>query len=471
MALSSSISKPEQPHVAVFAFPFGSHPISLLSLVRKLACAAPQVQFSFFNTAKSNASLFHSSSSSSSSNIPHNLKPCSVDDGVPVGHVLSGNPLEEVDFFLKSSIANFTNSMNDNNTNMRITCLLSDAFVSSCCADVAEHFGVPWIAAWLPCSPSLSAHLHTHLIRQHTRTNHHHLDFIPGLSEFLISDLPGEILSVSDDDLQSSPFLKTLSQLELVLPKAVSVVVSSYEELNPPALDDDLRSKLGNVLDVGFFTVTLPLPPLPPSDSDPTGCLSWLDAQKPGSVAYISFGTVSMLPQKELVALAEALEDTKVPFLWSLKDHLRKDLPSGFSERTKTQGKFVGWAPQKEVLSHDSVGVFLTHFGTNSVYEGVVCGVPLIGRPFFGDQHMMGRLVQTIWKDGLILEGPNNSGELTKPGVKQSLELILGLANEEHGKKVRQGALALKRRVLQAHLAPTSCAARDFKILVALISK
>lgn len=291
---------------------------------------------------------------------------------------------------------------------------------------------------------------------------HATLDFIPGLSDMRVSDIPGELLA---PNTKSSPFFKTLSELHLVLPRASSIIISTYEELSHPALNHHLQSMFRKVLSVGFFTLSLPLPPLPPSYSDPTGCLSWLDGQKPRSVAYVSFGTVTVLPQDELVALAEALEETKVPFLWSLKDHQRSALPGGFMERTIKRGKMVAWAPQTQVLAHEAVAVFVTHCGTNSVYEGVAAGVPLIGRPFFGDQQMMGRLAESLWKNGLQIEG----GKLTRSGLVKSLELILGQDNEQ-GKKIRDGTKALKQMVLEADHGHNSKAVRDLKVLVNLIS-
>ena len=79
-------------------------------------------------------------------------------------------------------------------------------------------------------------------------------------------------------------------------------------------------------------------------------------------------------------------------------------------------------------------------------------GVPLIGRPFFAGQHVVGRLVESIWKDSLQVEG----GKLmTKSGLVKSLKLILGQKNEQ-GKKIREGAKALEELVLKAYHGPNS---------------
>ncbi|XP_028787330.1 hydroquinone glucosyltransferase-like [Neltuma alba] len=64
-------------------------------------------------------------------------------------------------------------------------------------------------------------------------------------------------------------------------------------------------------------------------------------------------------------------------------------LPKGFLERSKGQGFVVPpWAPQIEVLRHESTGGFLTHCGWNSILEATVYGKPMIVWPPFAEQRM-----------------------------------------------------------------------------------
>ncbi|KAF5731833.1 anthocyanidin 3-O-glucosyltransferase 7 [Tripterygium wilfordii] len=445
------------PHVAAFAFPYGSHPRTFLSLALQLANAAPQVHFSFFNTAKSNETLF---SSSKSSQLPNNFRAYSVNDGVPAGHVLSGHPLEAVEFFLKAGPESFKKGIDIAvaETGTNITCILMDGFVVFA-GEIAEDLGIPWIPLWVPISFSLSAHFYTDLIRKlYTNdgvvTESQNLGQIRGLSFFKTGDLPGEIIS---PDLDKSIFAKTLSELDQMLPRATAIVINFFEELNPEALNEDHRSKFKKVFNVGFLTIPLPL-----SESDSTGCLSWLNRGKSKSVVYVSFGTVVAAPQTELVAMAEALEESGVPFLWSLRDNLKEALPTGFVGRTSNFGKIVPWTPQAQVLAHESVGVFVTHAGCNSVLESIACGVPMICRPFFGDQPMTGRMVQDLWGIGVTVEG----GVITKNGLMKNLKLVL---NDEQGKKMREKVEVLKQRVTDAG-GPNGSAARDFQNLLELVS-
>ena len=447
----------ENKHVAVFVFPFGSHPVPLFNLVLKLAHAAPNLSFSFIGTETSNKPLL------SKPHTPHNIKFYRVSDGVPEGHVPDGHPVERVNLFLQGGPQNLQKGIDlaVEGTKKRVTCIIADAFVTPTLI-VAQNLNVPWVPVWPPLSCSLSAHFHTDLIRQQCANNsapHRALDFLLGLSKMRVEDLPEDVINGGEEE---TLFSKTLASLGRVLPQAKAVVINFFEELDPPLFVEDMRSKLQSMLYVGFLTLSLPLPPLPPSETDTSGCLSWLDKQEARSVAYVSFGTVVTPPPHELVAVAEALEASGFPFLWSLRDHVKGLLPEGFLERTSTKGKVVPWAPQTQVLGHGSVGVFVTHCGCNSVFESISNGVPMICRPFFGDHGMTGRMVEDIWEIGVRIEG----GVFSKDGLIKSLNLVLV---EEEGKKMREKAQKVKRTVMDA-AGPEGRAAQDFKTLVEVVS-
>ena len=53
--------------------------------------------------------------------------------------------------------------------------------------------------------------------------------------------------------------------------------------------------------------------------------------------------------------------------------------------------------------------------------ESVYGGVPMICRPFFGDQGVAGRLIEDVWEIGVVMEGK----VFTKNGLLKSLNLIL----------------------------------------------
>ncbi|KAF5458999.1 hypothetical protein F2P56_022991 [Juglans regia] len=479
-----SQSSGKNPHVAVLAFPLGSHPWSLLSLASRLASAAPDVRFSFLNTAKSNQKL----SATSGAHLPHNLKLYDVADGVPEGHVPK-NPPEELELFLEAAPERFRKGMDmavAEAGQQKITCIINDAFLVFG-YDMAADMHAKWVPLFVAAPYDLSAHFYSALIHETYAKacggSEAHgnggavgdlnpidktLDAIPGLSVMRFGDLPPDILQeiLPGNHPNPSPiFASALRRITEVLPRANAVVMNSFQELNSAILTDDHKSKFQDILYVGFLTITIPTPPLPPSHSDATGCLPWLDEQKPTSVAYISFGTVAVLPPHEFAALAEALEASCVPFLWSLREDLKAFLPNGFLERTRKQGKIVPWAPQTHVLSHKAVGVYVTHCGYNSVFESIVGEVPMICRPVLGDGMMNARMVEDVWETGVRVEG----GVFTKNGMVKSLELVLG-HDDQHRRRMMKKIRDLKEVVVKA-AGPDGIASKDFKTLLDLISQ
>jgi hypothetical protein len=63
-------------------------------------------------------------------------------------------------------------------------------------------------------------------------------------------------------------------------------------------------------------------------------------------------------------------------------------------------GLVMPWCDQLRVLSHSSIGGFLTHRGWNSTQEGVFCGVPFLTFPIVMDQPQNSRLIAEDWRIG-----------------------------------------------------------------------
>ncbi|KAL3838663.1 hypothetical protein ACJIZ3_023254 [Penstemon smallii] len=170
---------------------------------------------------------------------------------------------------------------------------------------------------------------------------------------------------------------------------------------------------------------------------------NWLDGQNKDSIVYVALGSEVTPSQDQLTELALGLELSGVAFFWVIrKVHGSSEsdsvkLPSGFEERVKGRGiVWSKWAPQLKILSHDSVGGFLTHCGWSSIVEGVMFGQPLITLPFLVDQGLNSRMIVDKM---LGIEVPRNEqdGAYNRNSVSDSVKLIM---LEEDGKIFREKA-------------------------------
>ncbi|KAK8595794.1 hypothetical protein V6N13_000484 [Hibiscus sabdariffa] len=398
-------------HIAVLAFPFGTHAAPLLNLVLQLSHACPDTVFSFLSTEKSNSSMF-----------PMKLdkvKPFNVWDGLPEGYSFR------------------------------------DAFYAFG-ADLADDLNVPWVAFWTAGPRALFVHADTDFIRHHVGIDGPQdmpLDFLPDFSGIRVADLPSGITSGDFD----APVPALLHKMGQALPRATAIAANSYEDLDNTVVNM-LKLRFNMYLNIGPFNLVSSS-----TVDDSHGCLDWLSKQEPASVVYISFGSVITPPPHELQALSEALEEIECPFLWSFRGDPEKQLPQGFLERTRPKGKIVPWAPQQKILEHSSVGAFVSHGGWNSVLESIVGGVPMVFRPFFGDQGLNTRTVEGVWGFGLGLEG----GTLTKEGAMKALKLTLC---SEQGKKMRDRIGQQKELAYNAVKPNGGSSVENFKTLLKVVS-
>ncbi|KAL1535967.1 hydroquinone glucosyltransferase [Salvia divinorum] len=238
---------------------------------------------------------------------------------------------------------------------------------------------------------------------------------------------------------------------------ADGIVLNSFKELEPGPIEYLLREEQGK-------PPVYPIGPLikmgskPENDAPSPPCYKWLDDQPSGSVLYVSFGSGGTLSHDQIIELASGLEISEQRFLWVLRlpnnaisnatyfnvsnsgDPLAY-LPEGFLERTKGRGLVVPfWAPQAQILAHESTGAFLTHCGWNSILESVTNGVPMIAWPLYAEQKMNAVIVQEDAKVALRAR----PGENDIVDRVQITNLVKGLMEGEEGKGMRSRMRDLK---------------------------
>ncbi|KAF0909171.1 hypothetical protein E2562_032220 [Oryza meyeriana var. granulata] len=438
-------------HVAVVAYPFTSHVPKLLAVARALATAAPSATFSFLSTADSLARLPAIAAVVPGNNIRFVEMPSSDDDG-------QGTPaLRRMELFMEAAEAGglrrALEAAGDAAGGVRVSCVVGDAFMS-----MAADAGVPWVAVWTGGPSTLLAHLVGDALREdiadhRARGDDPLLSSFPGLGSYRVGDLP---FGGAGDSSEMGRFMNLLlGRVGQRLPRAATAVaVNAFPGLLAPDVSTALADALPNCLPIGPYHLlpgSTAAAGAPADDDDPHGCLAWLANRPANSVAYVSFGTVAAPPPDELRELATGLEASGAPFLWSLREDLWPLLPPGFLDRSKANdsgGLVVPWTPQAAVLRHPAVGAFVTHSGWGSVVEGMSGGVPMVCRPFFGDQHMNARDVTRLWCFGTAF-GLDGGKPLTSGGVAEAVASLIA-GEEEEARMMRTRARQLQARMVKA---------------------
>ncbi|KAL1195927.1 UDP-glycosyltransferase 72D1 [Cardamine amara subsp. amara] len=202
-------------------------------------------------------------------------------------------------------------------------------------------------------------------------------------------------------------------QTGLEIPMSDGILVNTWEELQGNTLAALREDKdLNRVMKIPVY----PIGPIIRTSGpivktklteNPNGIFEWLDKQRERSVVYVCLGSGGKLSFEQTMELAWGLELSGQSFLWVLRrpvsylgvssrddDHVSNGLPKGFLDRTRGVGLVVTqWAPQVEILSHGSIGGFLSHCGWSSVLESLTEGVPIIAWPLYAEQWMNATLL------------------------------------------------------------------------------
>ncbi|CAO2169853.1 unnamed protein product [Urochloa humidicola] len=185
--------------------------------------------------------------------------------------------------------------------------------------------------------------------------------------------------------------------------------------------------------------------------------VSWLDARSAGSVLYVCFGSIVRLFASKVAELAAGLEASHRPFIWVVRERTTTTcLDVEFETRVKDRGLVIrGWAPQMTILSHHSVGGFVTHCGWNSMLEGISHGVPLLTWPQFGDQFLNEALAVDVLGVG-VRAGVKVPVTHVKPGEevqvrRDDVERLVAELMDDGPRRTRAKKVADKARAAMSH--------------------
>eukprot|EP00252_Welwitschia_mirabilis_P017766 TRINITY_DN3942_c0_g1_i3.p1 TRINITY_DN3942_c0_g1~~TRINITY_DN3942_c0_g1_i3.p1 ORF type:complete len:465 (-),score=3.01 TRINITY_DN3942_c0_g1_i3:130-1524(-) len=270
---------------------------------------------------------------------------------------------------------------------------------------------------------------------------------IPSLESLRVRDLPTVMKSTDASEILWQFNLRGLDSTE----GAVIALLNTWDDLDAPVLSELNSNGSGRVTAIGPLLLMTPQSPLKSSLwTEESSCLQWLDTQKPGSVLFVSFGSITVLTQDELLEFAWGLEASNHPFLWVIRPDLLEGssaiFPKEFVEKTRGRAHFASWVDQKRVLDHESVGGFLTHSGWNSVLESICAGVAMICWSFFAEQPTNRRFVSKVWNVGFEMDEI-----VERERVASVVKKLMDSASEE-GMRVKRNAMKMKQSAVDAVL-------------------
>ncbi|XP_077606184.1 UDP-glucuronosyltransferase 2A2 isoform X1 [Crocuta crocuta] len=97
-----------------------------------------------------------------------------------------------------------------------------------------------------------------------------------------------------------------------------------------------------------------------------------------GIVVFSLGSMVKNLTDEKANLIASALAQIPQKVLWRYKGKK----PATLGANTQ----LYDWIPQNDLLGHPKTKAFITHGGTNGIYEAIYHGVPMVGVPMFADQ-------------------------------------------------------------------------------------
>ncbi|XP_039164809.1 7-deoxyloganetin glucosyltransferase-like [Eucalyptus grandis] len=459
-----SIDMIQKPHAVCIPYPAQGHINPMLNLAKLLHHRGFHV--TFVNTEYNHSRLLRSRGPSSLDGLP-SFRFRTIPDGLPPSDVADATQdipalCQSTSKFCLPYFRDLLERLNEESTTSGsppVSCVVSDG-VMSFTLDAAEAIGVPEVLFWTTSACGFMGYVQyrnlvdkglTPLKDASYLTNGYLdtiIDWIPGMRNIRLRDLPSFIQTTNPDDLMIHFVLRETERAK----RASAIVFNTFDRLEHEVLDA-LKATFPSICTLG--PLHLLTEQLPDDDTksigsnlwkEDLGCLEWLDSKPPGSVVYVNFGSITVMSPTQLVEFAWGLANSGQMFLWVIRPDLvvgdTAILPSEFSATTRERSLLASWCPQERVLNHPAVGGFLTHSGWNSTIESITAGVPMLCWPFFAEQQTNCRYSCEEWGIGMEIDGDVKRDKVEK----QVRELMEG----ETGKEMKRKAMEWQEMAREA---------------------
>ncbi|XP_073135671.1 UDP-glycosyltransferase 86A1-like [Henckelia pumila] len=411
---SSCGNYPKQPHAIMISLCPQGHVIPFVNLALKLASNGFTITFAHLESVHHHISTATSQlqtdifSEARKSGLDINY--ATISDGFPVEFDRSKN----IDQYMESQLNHFPRRVDDFVGGIMLSSdnfeyfLVADTF-SVWAPEIAEKYGMVCVSLWTEPATVFSLGYHWELLIKngHVPVNgrREEVKCVPGIRAINSKDFTSYLqTSELNNWLQKAGFLAFDA-----VKRADFILCNTVQELEEEVISVLRKNQpfyaVGPLFPSNSLKGLVPRSLLPEFD-----CTEWLNTKEPGSVLYVSFGSLATAEKNVILEIVWGILESRRNFIFVLRPGMVGEdededgdedgmLPDGFEDR----GLIVPWCKQSRVLSNPGIGGFLTHCGWNSVLESIWFGVPMICYPFFADQITNRKLVVDDWRVGLNL--------------------------------------------------------------------
>ncbi|WCJ17790.1 UDP-Glycosyltransferase superfamily protein [Euphorbia peplus] len=179
---------------------------------------------------------------------------------------------------------------------------------------------------------------------------------------------------------------------------------------------------------------------------------TWLNKFQPGSVVFCAFGSQTRLQKNQFQELLYGFELSGLPFLAALSQPsdcltMEEALPDGFEERVQERGLvYGGWVPQEYILNHPSVGCFVSHGGSSSMWECLAsnCQIVLVPPKF---DHFVHTMIMVEELKVAIEVKKEENGWISKESLSNAIISMMSLESEV-GLKIKSNHAKWRKFIL-----------------------
>ncbi|XP_059636957.1 7-deoxyloganetin glucosyltransferase-like [Cornus florida] len=445
-----------KPHAVCMPNPAQGHVFPMYKVAKLLYYRGFHV--TFVNTEYNQRRLLRSRGPTALDGLP-SFRFAAIPDGLPPvdGDVTQGawQLCESMPKNCGAPFRDLLGKLNSSDDVPPVTCVVSDG-VMSFTLEVAEELGIPNVLFWTTSACGfLSYAYYRQLVEkgftpfkdESYLTNGYLdtlIDWIPGMKGIRLKELPTFIRTTNPNDVMLNFAINEAERSH----KCSAIILNTIDVLERDCLDA-LAPMFPPIYPIGPLHL-LEKKQLPENDElksiglnllkEDSGCLEWLDSKQPNSVIYVNFGSVARMTSQQLIEFAWGLANSKQNFLWAIRPDLvlgdSAVLPPEFEELTKEKGFLSSWCPQEQILTHPSIGGYLTHCGWNSILETISGGVPTICWPAFAEQPTNCWFCCNHWGIGM---------EITDVHRDEVKRLVRELMVGEKGKEMKRRVMEWKK--------------------------